>query len=201
MTQKMLTAVVASMLSGFVGAAAEDVLSLKNPIFTPGRMDHGTAQTWEFRNQADNAIARVLVNSEGFDRGGAVPDGYSEYALRTQDEIRDRLDRVITSNDMHAMIRLMSRSFGYASDPAVGNCRGTQCPEMLEIYSDKHLRLTPGGGGIFDVIAGNETALAINRTGSGDVALPKIRAAAKTVGFVCIDDAGTLYQDPRGCAR
>lgn len=189
------------MLAGLAGAAIEDVLAIRDPIFSPGlNVPYGQSQTWEFRNAADNGVARVLVNAEGR-TVGAVPDGYAEYALRAQDEIRDRLGRVLTSNDMQASLRLMSRSFGYTDDPTQGQCRSTQCPEMLEIYSGKHLRLTSGANGILDVVTRNDIALSVNRQNKGDVALPLLRTMPSTVAYLCIDDQGTIYADANGCVK
>lgn len=189
-----------SLLAGVAGGATEDMLSLKNPVFNPGHLPDGTAQTWTFRSSTDNAVARVLVDAEGLNQG-AVPDGYAEYALRTQDEVRDRNGHVLSSQDMHAMIRLMSRSFGYTDDPARGNCRGTQCPESVEFYSDKNLRLTGASNGIVDVVTGNRIPFSVNRKHEADVAFPELHAAPTGTSYLCIDDQGTVFQQWNGCER
>jgi hypothetical protein len=172
-----ITTIAIAFVAGFAGAAAENILTLSNPIFSAGVQTPGTSQTWEFRNQ-----------SEGV-HDGAVPDGYAEYALRAQDELRDGSGRVLSSHDMHGMLRLMSRSYGYTTDPTHGACRGTQCPEMLEIYSDKHLRLTAAGGGTVDVVAGNQTVLAA--TGA-TIMLPTLTGSG--VAYLCADAEGRLLR-------
>ena len=53
---------------------AEDVFNKQNPVFNPGTLAAGSPTTWTFRTSTDNAVARVLIDSEGKEFG-AAPDG------------------------------------------------------------------------------------------------------------------------------
>lgn len=180
----------------------------QDPVFNPGALKPGTPTTWTFRTSTDNAVARVLIDSQGTE-DGAVPNGWAELALRAQDEVHGPNHEVVTSSDVQGFIRVMSHSFGYASDPRLGECRGTQCPDMLEVYSAKSLRLTTGGGGSFDVIVGTRhtkegVAVVASRLivrPNGDVLFPDLQAPPKKKNFACFDDEGRLVSQRTPCSR
>src|SRR5215210_5941455 len=104
-------------------ATAEEVLQRQSPVFNPGTLAPGTPTTWTFRTSTENAVARVLIDSEGKDTG-AAPDGYAELVLRAQDELRDAERKVQSSSDVTGHLRVMSHSYGYDTVPKRGACRG-----------------------------------------------------------------------------
>lgn len=193
--------ILAAALGSAVTVGTESVLEMHDPVFNPTTRGPGLSNTWEFRNASDNGVARVLVNAQGTDQG-AVPDGYAEIALRSQDEIRASWPKgpVLASSDTHGMVRLMSKSYGATpDDPIRGHCRGSQCPETLEVYSDKHVRITAASDGVVDVVSGIRNPIAINRVGEGELAFPEIRAAAGGRNFLCIDATGRVYSNWQPC--
>jgi hypothetical protein len=204
MTRTTITFIATSLIVGVVSTARAQTCTLdqQNPIFNPGEQSPGTSSTWTFRTSTDNAVARVLIDSEGT-IGGAAPDGYAELALRAQDEIRDPQNQVLASSETQASVRVMSRSFGYANDPTRGACRGTQCPDMLELLSSHDLRLTAAGGGTFDVVAGGTKEGEIGRrliiNKDGEIRMPDLLAAPKRRNFACFDETGKLVSQPKPC--
>ena len=207
---KVLTLVVTVAISTGLApdaSAQTTTLEQQNPVFNPGSLPRGTSTTWTFRTSTDDAVARVLIDSEG-KTSGAAPNGYTELALRAQDEIRDALNRVLASSDIQGLIRVMSHSFGYRDDPQHGECRGTQCPDMLEVFSAKNLRVTASGGGSFDVVVGNkegkeggDIARRLIIDSAGNVIFPDLQAAPRRRNYACFDEAGTLVSQPTPCDR
>jgi hypothetical protein len=183
-------------------AATEDVFNKQNPAFNPGTLAPGTATTWTFRTSTDNAVARVLIDSEGKEIG-AVPDGYAELVLRAQDELRDDSNRVQSSSDMTGHLRVMSHSFGYDTDPKRGACRGAQCPDTFEVMSSRNLRMVASGdGGQFDVVVGGRPGGEIARrliVDKNGVTIPDLAAARRRMHYACIDETGKLVSRRAPC--
>jgi hypothetical protein len=179
-----------------------------NPVFSAGPHAPGTPTTWTFRTSTENAVARVLIDSQGTE-DGAVPGGWAEVALRAQDEVHGPHHEVLSSSDVQGFIRVMSHSFGYTTDPTHGECRGTQCPDMLEVYSPRSLRLTTSGGGSFDVVAGTRplkdgsmvVAQRMIVQANGDVIFPDLKAPPREKRFACFDDKGRLVSQRSPCVR
>lgn len=137
-----------------VAASPVARLSQQNLVFNPGTLKPGTDTTWTFRTSTDNAVATLLVDSEGIN-AGAVPRGYAQLVLRAQDELRAPNGRVLSSDDFHGYLRAMSKSFGHRSDSTVGACTGRQCPGTLELLSEGNLRFGADGSGTIDFLLGN----------------------------------------------
>lgn len=206
--RRLLIGLLMGVLVGLIGIRADDdIVTRQNPIFNPGTLQRGTPTTWTFRTSTDNAIARVLIDSEGL-HDGAVPDGYAELMLRAQDELRDPRGGVISSNDMQGHLRAASKSFGFTDDPAVGHCRGTLCPQMVELISDKHVRITASSDGVLDLVAGSRQIAdaswvpgdRISITNDG-VRFPDLKAEAKRLQYACLDETGKLIGRPTPCDR
>lgn len=178
--------------------AQDSALSQQNPVFTPGRLANGTNTTWTFRSRTENSVATLLVDSEGTE-AGAVPDGYAQVVIRAQDELRDPSNRVLSSSDMNGHLRVMSRSFGYTTDPRQGACRGTQCPDSFELLSSKHLRLTANAGGTIDLLTGNEPRAIV--TAAGEVIMPDLRAPRGERYYICADEDGRLRSQEAPCGH
>lgn len=184
--------------SAAIVTADDTVLRQVEPVFTAGRLPDGTAQIWTFRNRADNGIARVVIDSQGFDYG-ATPDGYAELMVRSQDEVHGPSQNVLSSSDVQGRFRVMSHSFGFTNDRTRGECRGTQCPDTVEVHSSKNLRLTADNKGVVDLVTGNESRLGVNRRGKGEIDVPSLRAKARRQNFVCVDDQGVLVSQWLPC--
>lgn len=178
--------------------AQDSALSQQNPVFTPGRLANGTNTTWTFRSRTENSIATLLVDSEGTE-AGAVPDGYAQVVIRSQDELRDPSNRVLSSSDMNGHLRVMSHSFGSTTDPRQGACRGTQCPDSFEVLSSKHLRLTTNAGGTIDLLTGNEPRVIV--TAAGEVIMPDLRAPRGERYYICADEDGRLRSQDAPCGH
>ena len=185
--------------------AADDasVFAAKDPVFTPGVLERGTPTTWTFRSRTDNGRATLQVDAEGIN-DGAVPDAYAQVLVRAQDEIRDRNNKVLSSNNMWGALRVQSRSFGYTTDPKIGHCLESQCPEHLELYSLRNLRLTAGTGdasaataGYLDLVTSAKPRLVI--APRGEISLPLLKAPAGQRRFVCVDDRGVLVSQRTPC--
>lgn len=173
-----------------LGAGVVSVLTHQNPIVSaPDPQPTGREHVWIFRNESDHAVARLLVDSQGV-HDGAAPDGYAEVLARAQDEIRDAEGRVLSSSNVSGGLRVMSHSFKFDRDPRQGHCDGTQCPDMMEVHSSRHLRLTSDAGHTVDVVTGNQQRLIVS--GDGTIRWPNVTAPPHETRRLCVDDAGRM---------
>lgn len=129
----------------------------QNPTFNPGTLPKGTNTTWTFKTSTDNAVANLLVSSEGL-TGGSSPDGFAQVQINAQDEIRRGSAAPIGSN-MSGYLRVMSKTFNN------GMCRGTLCPDMVELYSDNDLRFTAAGTGRVSFVKNGSTHFLLDSDG------------------------------------
>lgn len=129
----------------------------QNPTFNPGTLPKGTSTTWTFKTSTDNAVANLLVSSEGL-TDGASPDGFAQVQINAQDEIR-RGSAAPTGSNMSGYLRVMSKTFNS------GMCRGTLCPDMVELYSDNDLRFTAAGMGGVSFVKNGSTHFLLDSDG------------------------------------
>jgi hypothetical protein len=149
-----------SLFSGTIDAArlpAKVVtFDQQDATFNPGRLRAGTNTTWTFKTSTDNAVASVLISSEG-STIGATPNGYAQLQINAQDEVPTPSGRV--GSNMSAYLRVMSRTFNNQT------CRGTLCPDMTELYSDHHLRFTVAGTGVLSFVRSGADHLTLDSDG------------------------------------
>lgn len=164
----------------------ETVFRGRDVLFEPLVTTPMTPATWTFRVVDDAVSARVVIDGQGSYFGGqwltgadgrqwrfhgVSPNGSVDLELKAQDEAIGIGGEVASSNLFAPLIRAMSRSFGSLDappyHPSVGHCRGTQCPEMLEFYSPKHVRFTAASNGSVSFIASNKEALLVRPDGVG----------------------------------
>lgn len=196
-----LTLAIVAGLAGGVAADHVDVLRLINPVFSAGWQPQWSSNTWAFRNEGDGGTARLLVDSQGV-HDGAAPNGYAVVDVRAQDEIRNTDNTVLASSDVHGQLRVMSHSYAYrdslSQDPRLINCRGTQCGDMTELYSDQWLRLTAGNAQAIDFLTRNRARLAID--GDGNIFMQDLKADSGTNRYLCINGSGRIYSQSSPCA-
>lgn len=129
----------------------------QNPVFNPGRLETGTDTTWTFRTSTDNAVATVLVSSEGTDEG-ATPSGYAQLMLNAQDEVHNPDGSSVGAN-MSGYLRVAGKTFNNFK------CLDSLCPETTELLSNRHLRLTTSGGGTLSFVQRGQPLVTLDTDG------------------------------------
>lgn len=218
----ILTLAVAVVMVASLHAQQQNAFTLftgRDILFQPTPLAPGAMARWTFRAYDDNAIARVVIDSQGSYYGGflvpnspwrahgSAPDGYSELVLIAQDEtVNINTNQVAASSLHHMRFRVMSKSYGFMDappyHPATGHCRGTQCPGMSEIYADGDFRFTSGGGGSITFVVNNRDAFKV--TPQGDYYLPLLTGsvdwgAAGGAAFLCLNSQGRVYASAAPC--
>lgn len=150
-----------SLFSGTIPEArlSDNVARLngQNLTFNPGNLGRAVNTTWAFKTATDDAIATLLVSSEGT-TVGATPNGFAQLQVNAQTEVPNPPGRPVGSN-MSGYFRVMAKTFNG------GTCRGTMCPDMAELASDHDLRFTVSGMGTMSFVKNNSPVMLIDDGG------------------------------------